>query len=258
MESLTLFDTHCHLGMLTHSPLEEILERARAAGVKKMVTVSTDEGSWETNRNIALNVDDIYFSLGLHPHEATHWAECANQLSVLTSNIGPKCVAIGEIGLDFYYEFSPREIQLDVFESQLLLSKKLNLPVILHCRDAFTELFDCIKRVGLSPRGGVMHCFTGPEKAAKSALDLGLKISFSGIITFKNAESLREVAKTIPISELLLETDCPFLTPDPHRGKPNEPSMVVWTARKLAETLTLTPEEISLRTTENALNFFKI
>lgn len=257
---ISFIDTHAHLAMLEHSPLDLILSRAKLAGIEKMITVSTDEGSWESNENIAAAHPHIYFTLGIHPHDAIRWAECAHKLAPIYHRNAQtrKCVAIGEIGLDFHYNLSPREIQLDVLESQLQLAKDLNLPVVIHCRDAFEELYHSIRKIGLTPWGGVMHCFTGSTQNAKDAMDLGLKISFSGILTFKNAEALRETAKTIPIENLVLETDCPFLAPVPFRGKPNEPSYLPQTAHTLAAVRGETIESIAEQTTQNALSLFQL
>jgi len=256
---MRLVDTHAHLAMLEQSPLENILAHAKAQGVEKMVTVSTDEGSWESNRNIATAHPHIFYTLGLHPHDSLRFAECAGQLNDFFTNGAPeKCVGIGEMGLDFHYNFSPREIQLDVFEAQLVLAKKVELPIIIHCRDAFSELYETIRRVGLSDRGGVMHCFTGNTEQALEAIELGLMISFSGILTFKNSAPLRETAGKVPDSSLLVETDCPFLAPVPFRGKPNEPAFLPMTAQTLAAARGVAAEYIADLTFQNAIRFFRI
>ncbi len=259
VSALKYIDTHSHLAMLEHSPLEEILRRAEWAGIVKMISVSTDEGSWESNRNLALAHDHIYYTIGLHPHDAIRWTECAGNMQTLfDSGVPEKCVAIGELGLDFHYNMSTRQVQLDVLEAQFAIARKYDLPVVIHCRDAFDDLYAMIKRVGLSFRGGVMHCFTGNTEQAKAALDLGLRISFSGILTFKNAGPLREAAKTIPDDSLLVETDCPFLAPIPFRGKPNEPAYLPLTAQTLAKVRGVAPEKIAEQTTENATVFFQL
>lgn len=257
---ISFIDSHAHLGSLEHSSVEEALERAQKAGIQKMISVSVDEGSWATNENISKAHPSVYYTLGIHPHEATHWVECAYKLQdTYHKSFNPKkCVAIGEMGLDFHYNYSPREIQISVFEAQLEMAKALNLPVVIHCRDAFDELFHSIKTVGLSPWGGVMHCFTGDTRRAKEAIDLGLKISFSGILTFKTADSLREAARSIPRETILLETDCPYLAPIPNRGKPNEPSYLPLTAKILAETRGETLEEVSEYTVENTRLLFQL
>ena len=258
--NLTYVDTHAHLALVKHLPLPEILSRAGAAGIQKIITVSTNEVSWNAKREIALKHSGIHYSLGFDPHEAIQWHECGSKLEGLFAegNHPEKCDAIGELGLDFHYNLSPPDIQIHALESQFRLAKRCELPVIIHCRDAFQPLYDSIRRVGLSARGGVMHCFTGNVSQAKEAIDLGLKISFSGILTFKNTETLRAAAVTIPEGNLLLETDCPFLAPVPYRGKPNEPSYLPMTAQTLASLRGVFPEQIAEVTAENATQFFRI
>ncbi len=255
-----LIDTHAHLPMLEHDATEAILQRARAAGVGRMITVSTDESNWGPNRALARSHPELYYSVGLHPHDAARWDAIEGDFLGYFPDDKPeaKCVAIGELGLDFHYLRSPREQQIAALEAQLRLAGKYDLPVIIHCRDAFRELFDCLKRIGLGRRGGVMHCFTGTEPDARSAIAYGLKISFSGILTFKNAQDLRDAARVLPLSELLVETDCPFLAPLPFRGKPNEPAYLPHTARLLAEVRGESPERIAQETTRNAVQLFSL
>lgn len=258
-ERVRFVDTHAHLALLEHAPLDQILERAKQQGIFRMVTVSTDEGSWESNRNLASLYEQLTYTLGLHPHDAIRWAECAGKLNDLFAKAVPeKCVAIGEMGLDFHYDFSPRDTQIDVFEAQLNLANRVSLPVVIHCRDAFDDLFASIRKVGLSDRGGVMHCFTGTLAQALEAVSLGLRISFSGILTFKTAETLRMAAKGVPETSLLLETDCPYLAPIPFRGKPNEPCFLPRTAECLAAVRGDSVERIAELTTQNAIEFFRL
>lgn len=257
---LEWIDTHSHLAMLKHSPLEDILARAKAANLCHMVSVSTDEKSWDLNRELAEKHDHITFSIGIHPHDAKDWPGIRDKVLPYYQALKKKekCVGIGELGLDYFYNHSDKAAQLQCLEDQFEIAKKLELPVIIHCRDAFDDLYDRIEKVGLSKRRGVMHCFTGNTAQAKKALDLGLKISFSGILTFKNADTLREAAKQIPQSDLLLETDCPFLAPLPHRGKPNEPAFLPETGKVLAQVRGETLEAIAEATTRNAKNFWGI
>lgn len=244
-----LVDSHAHLFMLEHAPLADILKRAEENKIKKMITVSTDFSNWEKNRQLASIHTNLYYSLGLHPHDAHQWKDVGPKLQAAFANgIPQKCVGVGETGLDFHYNLSAREEQITCFEGHLEVAKKNNLPVIIHCRNAFTELYDSVRRVGLGSPGGVMHCFTGDYTEAKEALSLGLKISFSGIVTFKTADALREAAKKIPLEEMLVETDCPFLAPIPMRGKPNEPSYLTYTALCLAELKGVTLDEVSQKT----------
>lgn len=251
-------DTHAHLPMLEHDTREQILQRARQAGVGRMVTVSTDETNWQSSQQAALADPKVYYSVGMHPHDASRWNDHKAELDAYFPGGKPaeKLVAIGELGLDFHYSKSPHDVQIACLEEQLALARRYELPVIIHCRDAFQELFDTIKRVGMSKRGGVMHCFTGKTPDAKAALDLGLYISFSGIVTFKTAGDLREAAKVVPQDRMVIETDCPFLAPIPMRGKPNEPSYLPHTAQVLAATTGRTLEAVAKQTAENAVVLF--
>jgi len=246
--------------MLQHSSLAEVLERAKNSHIEKMITVSVDEKSWEANRLLAESHPPIWYSLGLHPHEAKDWAKCRPRFLEAYEKAlkNGRCVALGEMGLDFFYNHSERDLQISCFEDQLALAKKWNLPVIIHSRDAFPETYASIRKVGLSSRGGVMHCFTGNSQQAKEAVDLGLLISFSGILTFKTAGELKDAAKAIDISKIVIETDCPFLAPVPFRGKPNEPSLLPETAKVLADLKGASLEWISEKTSENASRLFSI
>lgn len=253
-------DTHAHLAMLEHASLSEVLDRAKTSQIEKMVTVSVDEKSWESNRVLAETNSNVWYSLGLHPHEAKDWMNCKSRFldAYQAAKKNQKCVALGEMGLDFYYNHSDREVQLQCFEEQLTLAKKWNLPVIIHCRDAFQDTYDLLRKVGLGPKGGVMHCFTGNKDQAKEAVDLGLMISFSGILTFKTAQVLKEAAKSLDLSNIVLETDCPFLAPVPFRGKPNEPSLLPETAKVLSELKSVSLDEVREHTTDNASRLFHI
>lgn len=252
-------DSHAHLTMCDFATTAEILDRARNAGVSRLISVSTDDTNWESNQQAALSDRDVFFSLGLHPHTATRYAEVGARLNqYFDQGVPKKCVAIGEMGLDFHTDRSPREIQIDVFEAQLALASRVGLPVIIHCRDAFRETFSSIRTIGLPPAGGVLHCFTGDWNIAKEALDLGLHISFSGILTFKTADRLRDAARQIPLNKILLETDCPYLSPEPYRGKPNEPCRLAITAQRLGAVRQQTIEEIAYATCQNTIELFRL
>jgi TatD DNase family protein len=255
---MEFFDTHAHLAMLTHGDLADILKRAQEVGIPKMVSVSVDESSWEKNQKIAESHENIYFTLGLHPHDAKEWKAIGNKILPIYQSLKnkKKCVAIGETGLDFFYNKSERDVQIESFEEQLTLAKSLNLPIVIHCRDAFAETFASVRKIGLGQTGGVMHCFTGDKKNAFDAIDLGLKISFSGILTFKNAVPIQEAAQAIPSETIVIETDCPFLAPIPNRGKPNEPSFLIHTATTLAALRKTPLSEIAEFTTQNAKQLF--
>lgn len=256
---MKFFDTHAHLPMLEHVPEQDAVDRAWTAGVEKMVTVATEQKNWASSREAAHRHAHVYYSLGVHPHEANHWKNCRAELHALfAQGVPDKCVAIGELGLDFHYSFAERDNQIECLEEQFGLAKKYELPVIIHCREAFTEVFASLKKVGLSRAGGVMHCFTGTSPDAKAAVDLGLKISFSGILTFKNAEPLREAAKALPLGEIVLETDCPYLAPIPMRGKPNEPSYLPHTAQCLAQVRGEPLPAVAQATYDNACSLFRV
>lgn len=254
------FDTHAHLALLKHCSADEAYARALQEGVKYMTTVSTDASNWEPNRALAHRLANVYYTVGLHPHDAKDWAQLEAPLADFLQKHSKdgKLVGVGETGLDFFYNHSERDVQIAAFEGQLELSKKYAVPLIIHCRDSFQELYGSIRKIGLGAGGGIMHCFTGNTAQAKEALDLGLYLSFSGIVTFKNAGPLREAAKTVPLNKLLVETDCPFLTPIPHRGAPNEPFYLPFTAKTISGLLGIPPEEIARRTTENARTIFKV
>lgn len=253
-----LVDSHAHLAMLKDEPMESFLARAKEAGVTRLISVSTEPGDWSANRDAATR-PGVWYTLGLHPHEAEKWKSCKPTLeSFFSSGVPDRCVAIGEMGLDFYYDNAPKDAQIEALEDQLRLAKRVNLPVSIHCRDAFFALYDSIKRVGLGSRGGVLHCFTGTEDEAKRGIDVGLKVSFSGILTFKNAAPLREAAGKLPRDSILVETDCPFLAPIPMRGKTNEPAFLPFTVQTLALTWGESIETVAERTTRNAVELFHL
>lgn len=256
--AIELVDSHAHLAMLKGEPAEAFLERAEQAGVKRLVSVSTEPGDWDLNRDAARR-PNVWYTLGLHPHEAARWPSCRAEIERRFANGVPdRCVAIGEMGLDFYYDNAPRDAQIAALEDQLRLASRVGLPVSLHCREAFDALYDSIKKVGLGSAGGVLHCFTGSESEAKRGIDLGLKVSFSGILTFKTAESLRKTAAVLPRDSVLVETDCPFLAPIPMRGKPNEPAFLPFTVHTLALTWSERIESVAEQTTRNAVELFKL
>ncbi len=253
-------DTHAHLAMLKDTTVDEVLSRAKLAGICEMVCVATDEPSWDANRKLAEKHENIYHSIGVHPHDSKDWKSIRDKMIPYYESLTQKnkCVGIGELGLDYFYNHSTKEDQMECLRDQFEVAKTLKLPVIIHCRDSFDDLYQAIRTIGISDRRGVMHCFTGNVEQAKQALDLGLKISFSGILTFKSAQSLRDAAKTIPSTELLLETDCPFLAPLPHRGKQNEPALLPETGKILAQIRGESVESIAAATTQNARKFWGI
>jgi len=229
-----LIDSHAHLQFEEYAAeLVGVLTRAQGAGVEAIINVGTDLASSRAAVALADRFPQLYAAVGLHPHEAaTFTGEIGAALADLARH--PKVVAIGETGLDYYYQHAPREAQQTAFLAQLELARASDLPVVVHSRDAKDETLRLLAELTPS-RKGVLHCFTGDLDMAQRAIGMGFYISFSGIVTFKNAGPLREVAKALPPESILIETDCPFLTPTPYRGTRNEPAFVVRVVEQLAE-----------------------
>jgi len=248
-----LVDSHCHLDYATADERPEILARARRAGVSTLLTIGTKIAEFPTVRAIAEGDADIWCSVGIHPHEAASEDDAAvEQLAALTEH--PKVVGLGEAGLDFYYEHSPRERQAAVFRAHCRAARETGLPLIVHTRDADPETAAILAEE--RPPAGVIHCFSRGRELAEQALSLGFYISFSGIVTFKNAEELRATARDIPLDRLLIETDSPYLAPVPLRGKRNEPAFVVHTAARLAEIKGISLDGLARATSENFFRLF--
>lgn len=254
-----LIDTHTHLDDARYNDdRDAMIARAREAGVEAFVTIGCDLATSQAAVAIANQHPFVYASVGVHPHEVKHISDgWYDQLRRLVNN--KKVVAYGEIGLDYHYNHSSPKEQRERFREQIQLARELNLPVIVHTREAQDDTMTILKEEKASEIGGVFHCFSGDAWLAKDALDLGFYLSFSGILTFQNATMLRDIAKNTPLDRVLIETDCPYLTPVPHRGKRNEPAYVVHVAKQLAAIhLELSLEQIEQRTTENAKRLFKI
>lgn len=255
-----IIDSHAHLeGKRFDADRDEVIARARAAGVDVMLTVGQVGERWESmeaSLAIAEAHEFIYTSVGLHPHDARHFTpEVGARMLDLARH--PKVVAWGECGLDYYYDNSPREQQRDAFREQLRLAREARLPVIIHSRDAASETLETIGREleGYEP-GGVFHCFSYDLGVAREALALGFLVSFSGIVTFASATGVREAAAAMPDDSILVETDCPFLAPVPHRGKRNEPMFVLDTAAEVAQLRGTTTESIANITSDNFRRMF--
>ncbi len=237
---MPLFDTHAHL----HFPdfaddLDAVLERARAEGVRGMVTIGTDR---ETNRavvELARRLPDVWATVGIHPHDAAEATEA-------------------DFELDFFRNLSPRDVQESVFRRQLALARVVAKPVVIHCRDAHAETLAILRDEKAGETGGVMHCFSGDVEVARRCLDLGLLISLAGPVTYKNARALPDVARFVPADHLVVETDCPYLPPTPHRGKRNEPAYVALTAARIAELRGVDAGELGDITTRNAARLFRL
>lgn len=258
-------DSHAHLDVPNYdADRAEVIARAQAAGVELMLEIAGSDigkGSLPNGLRLAEEHSFIYAAVGLHPHEASLYGE-ALEAELLTATQHPKVIGWGEIGLDYHYDHSPREVQRRVFARQLELARQRQLPTIIHTREAENDTIAILQehwaQGGGAEIGGIIHCFTSTQALADAALTMGFSISFSGVVTFKMAEELRTVARSVPLDRLLVETDCPFLAPVPHRGKRNEPAFVVETARKLAELKSVTVEEIAQVTTANFKRLFKL
>jgi len=253
-----LFDTHAHL----HFPeftddLGEVLSRARAAGVTRMVTIGTDVATSKAAIELAGREVDVWASVGIHPHDAgeaddTAFAEIARLARE------PRVVAVGEIGLDFFRNLSPRDDQERVFRRLLALGRELGKPVLIHCREAHDDVLRILAEARAGEIGGIMHCFSGDATIARRCPDLGLAISLAGPVTYPNARALPDVARLVPADRLVIETDCPFLPPQGHRGQRNEPAYLALTAARVAELRGEKLEFLAARLSENARRLFKI
>ncbi|HLR04630.1 MAG TPA: TatD family hydrolase [Pyrinomonadaceae bacterium] len=256
-------DSHCHIdGAEYDADREEVIRRARDAGVTTMLNVGTGDphsGAFERAVELAEKHTDIYAAVGVHPHDAKLFTDQAEQRLLDLVKQSRQVIAWGEIGLDYHYDHSPRDVQRKVFERQLRLARLLELPVVIHSREANDDTIAILREeMAGYERGGVLHCFGGSLEMATSAIDLGFFISFAGNLTFKKAEDLRSIARQLPLDRLLIETDCPYLTPVPFRGKRNEPARVVETARCLAELHGRELEEIGHITSENFGKLFRV
>jgi len=253
-----LIDSHCHLDYEPMAfDLEGTLRRAQDKDVKGFLTIGTDLSKIPVLTAIAESYENVFATIGVHPHEAQKTLSPHELLKVLTSEAShPKIVGFGETGLDYYYAHSPKADQQGAFQAHIEASLECDLPLIVHTRDAEEDTIQLLKTIGQGKVRGVMHCFSGSVRLRDQALELGFYISASGILTFKKAEELRDTFKEVPLESLLLETDSPFLAPEPYRGKSNEPSFMVETAKKLAEIKQVSFEEICLQTTQNFLTLF--
>jgi TatD DNase family protein len=253
-----LFDTHAHL----HFPdfaddLDAVMARAREAGVRRMVTIGTDAETSRAAIAIAEREPSVWATVGLHPHDAAAGDEALfEDLGRLARS--PRVVALGEMGLDFFRNLSPRPVQEAAFRRQLDLARTLRRPVVLHCRDAHAQTLAILAEERVSEVGGIMHCFSGDVEIARRCLDLGLLISLAGPVTYPNARALPAVARFVPADRLVLETDCPFLPPQPYRGQRNEPAHVAITAARVAELRGEPLPELAARTTDNAVRLLGI
>ena len=252
-----LVDSHCHLDFPDYAgQVDQVVARAAEAGVKVCLSIGTELKRFPGVRAVAEKFPHVWCSVGIHPHESEKEL-LDDEAALIRETAHPKVVGIGETGLDYYYEHSPRGPQQKNFRSHIAAARQTGLPVIVHTRDADDDTIDILKdEMGKGRFTGLIHCFTGTQRLADAALELGLYISVSGIATFKNSGALRDVIKTVPLGRLLVETDAPYLAPVPHRGKTNEPAFVVHTAKMLAELKGVTEADLAGVTTENFFRLF--
>lgn len=252
-----LIDTHCHLDFPDFAPeRDEVVARAKAAGVERMITISTFVSRYDRYREIAEAYDNVWFTIGTHPHQAHEEPE-ASVDDLVRLSAHPRCIGIGEAGLDYHYDKAPRETAARVFRTHIAAARETGLPLVIHARDADEDVAAILRdEMGKGPFKALLHCFTASRMLAETGLELGLYVSFSGVVTFKNSEELRAIAKDVPLERILVETDAPFLAPVPYRGKRNEPAYVASTAAVLAEVKGISADDMARATTQNALRLF--
>jgi TatD DNase family protein len=252
-----LIDSHCHLDFPDFAAERDaVVERARAAGIRRMITISTRTDAFDSISRLTETYEDVFCTVGTHPHHAHEETEVSlDRLVALARH--PKCVGIGEAGLDYHYDKTPRDIGARVFRTHIVAARKTGLPIVIHARDADEDIAAILQdEMGKGAFKGLLHCFTASALLAETALSLGLYISFSGVLTFKNSQNLREIARAVPMDRVLVETDAPFLAPVPNRGKRNEPAFVVATAKTLAEVKGVSSQTIAIETSANTLRLF--
>jgi TatD DNase family protein len=252
-----LIDSHCHLDFPDlQSRLPEVLSAAAAAGVGRMVSISTHIARFETYRALAEAHESVFFTIGTHPHNAGAEPDVpAARIVELAAH--PRCIAIGEAGLDYHYDKSPRDVQRQVFRTHIEASRETGLPLVIHARNADEDMIRILSEEMRRGRfSAILHCFSSGQELASVGVELGLYVSFSGILTFKNSEDIRRIAASVPRDRLLVETDAPYLAPMPHRGKTNEPAYVAHTAQALADVIGVSATEIADITTENFYRLF--
>lgn len=256
-----LIDSHCHLSFDDFKDIESVLQNAYKNGVDKFIAIGPSDNLKTSYIAVELanKYDDIFATTGIHPHDASFYSnEIEKEIYEIAKN--KKIIAIGETGLDYFYNHSPREVQIESFTKQIEIAVNLNLPVIIHTRDANEDTIEIISNAKAKYKNlkFLFHCFSGNEELMKFGLENNIKFSFSGIITFKKSIALQEIVKKVPLSEIMVETDAPFLAPEPFRGKTNEPALVYYTAKKIAELKGIEFDEVAKITRQNTINFFEM
>lgn len=253
---MKIIETHCHLDYLENEPLEDILQKSKDQGVEKIITISVEPDNFEAVFKLAQTYPEVYFTQGIHPHDAKKSTKAA--LKTIRERCShEKMLAVGEIGLDYYYNHSPREIQLKIFEEQLNIAIEENKPVVIHSREADADMMSMLGKYGPKlPKSGVIHSFTSTQELAEVALENNFYIGFNGIITFKSAQNVRDILNIVPIEKILIETDAPFLTPTPHRGKENAPFYLPHILAKVSEIKELSEQEASEIIYKNSQELF--
>ncbi|GAB2023125.1 TatD family hydrolase [Pseudolactococcus yaeyamensis] len=253
-----IFDTHTHLNVANFAGREaEEIEKAHEFGVTKLNIVGFDTPTLAQSLALSKTYDNLYSTIGWHPTEAGSYTPEIEAM-IIQQLVNPKVIALGEIGLDYHWLEDPKDVQETVFRRQIQLSKTHDLPFVVHTRDAMTDTYDIIKSEGVGPRGGIMHSFSGTYEEAKQFLDLGMMISFSGVVTFKKALELQEAAAKLPLDRLLVETDAPYLAPMPFRGRENTPAYTKFVVEKLADLRGISADEVAQATYDNAMRIFNL
>ena len=257
-EEFSIIDSHAHLDYPQFKgQMDEVLARAEDLGVTQVISIGVKLSTADKPRQLAETYENVWFSAGIHPHEAANEPDACNLDAILAAADHPKCVAIGEAGLDYFYDNAPREAQAESFRVQIEAARQTGKPIIVHARDADEDIAEILEtEMEKGVFTGVLHCFSSGAELARRAVDIGFYISFSGILTFGKAEELRLIARELPAERLLVETDSPYLAPTPHRGKTNEPGYTRHVLDRLAEVRNISPEKMAEQTRQNTLRLF--
>ncbi len=255
---MEIFDTHTHLNVENFAGQEaQEIALARELGVTRMNIVGFDQPTIKRSLELSAQFPELYSTIGWHPTEAGSYNQEVEDM-IVQNLANPRVIALGEIGLDYHWMEDPKEVQIDVFKRQIQLSKDHNLPFVVHTRDALEDTYQVIKEAGVGPRGGIMHSYSGPLDMAQKFVDLGMTISFSGVVTFKKALDVQEAAQGLPLDKILVETDAPYLAPIPKRGRENKTAYTRYVVDKIAELRGLASQEVADATTANAMRIFKL